>query len=97
MFSSVLGETNLPAIEPWVITFGQESLELFYKYIWAKCRQPEIENFGKRFFLELCDTPFQILLVKKYLGVLNSMYSDLFSTHQSMLSYCISDDLEDEK
>ena len=81
MFSSVLGEAALPPIEPWVNTFGEENLQLFYKFVWLKCRQPEIDNFGRRFFLELCDTQFQIYLVKKYLAVLNSMYSDLFAMH----------------
>jgi hypothetical protein len=56
MFSSVLGEAALPPIEPWVNTFGEESLQLFYKFVWIQCRQPEIDNFGRKFFLELCDT-----------------------------------------
>ena len=42
---------------------------------------PEIKDFGKRFFLEMCDTKFQTHLIKQFMKLLNSMYSDLLAVH----------------
>ena len=55
------------AVEPYISTIGMEHVKLLYKYIWIKMKHPEIEDFGKRFFFELCDTNFQIQLVKSYM------------------------------
>ena len=51
------------AIEPFVITVGEEYLKLFYKFIWFKCKNPEVDDFGKKFFFDICDTNFQIHLI----------------------------------
>ena len=98
MFITVFAEVSVPpAIEPWTITVGEENIQLFYKYLWVRCKSPEIKDFGRNFFFEVCEPKFQIHLVKQYMKMLNSMYTDLLMIHQSMLSYCISDELEDDK
>ena len=60
------------AVEPYLKSISEEHLKLFYKYIWYRLRSPNIESFGKRFFEELCDTPFQIYLVRLYKDLLAS-------------------------
>ena len=50
-------------VEPFYKTIGEVHLKLFYKFLWWKLKSPLIDDFGKKFFLELCDAPFQIYLV----------------------------------
>lgn len=58
---------------------------------------PDIENFGKRFFLELGDWKYQVTLLKKYMQMLQSSYTDLAKLHQIALMYFINEELDDEQ
>jgi hypothetical protein len=98
MFATLFAEVSDPdPIEPHVKTIGNENVQLFYKWIWVRLRNPDIENFGKRFFFELCDLRFQIYLLKTYMTVLTSLYSQLCDLHSHMLGYYISDEIDDEQ
>ena len=84
-------------IEPYIKTIGEDCLQHFYKFIWARCKTPDIENFGKRFFLELGDCKYQLTLLKKYLQLLQSCYTDMAKLHQIALMYYINEELDDEQ
>jgi len=47
----------------------------------VKCKQPDIDNFGKRFFFEMGDWKFQVTLLKKYMSVLQSSFTDMSKVH----------------
>lgn len=59
-------------IEPYIRTIGDDCLQLFYKWLWVRVKQPEIENFGRRFFTELAsnDWRYQVNLIKKFMETL---------------------------
>jgi hypothetical protein len=73
-------------IEPFVGATGDEYVKLFYKYIWFKIKSPEIENFGKRFFLEIADTHYQIHLVKAFMKIMQSLYTEIYDQHKAILT-----------
>ncbi len=80
LFIETFGEVNDEEslnIYPYLRVIGDTHLKLFYKFLWWKLRCPTIDDFGKRFFLELCDTKFQIHLLKLYMNHLLSLYQDL--------------------
>jgi hypothetical protein len=58
---------------------------------------PDIENFGRRFFLELGDWKYQVSLLRKYLQLLQSCYTDMAKLHQIALMYFINEELDDEQ
>jgi hypothetical protein len=59
-------------IEPYIKTIGEDCLQLFYKWLWVRAKQPEIENFGRLYFIELSnnDWRYQIHLVKNFMQTL---------------------------
>jgi hypothetical protein len=59
LFVKLFAEADMKTtVEPSILTTGEEYLKVFYKYVWWKLKSPEIENFGKRFFLELSDNDY---------------------------------------
>lgn len=46
------------AVEAFTKATGEAWVKLLYKYIWTKLKAPSIEDFGKRFFHEVCDVKF---------------------------------------
>ena len=56
MFIACFAESHDRNLEPYVDKIGETFLELLYKHVWWRMRMPEIENFGKKFFFELCNT-----------------------------------------
>jgi hypothetical protein len=83
-------------VEPYVKTIGEDNLKLFYKWIWIRCKMPDIDDFGRRFFLEMGDWKYQVTLLKKYMQTLHTSFTDLARTHQIVLMYFINEDLDDE-
>ena len=76
MFIALFAEVT-ESVEPWTKNIGEDMLQLFYKSLWLKLRQPDMKDFGKRFFIELCDSRFQIHLLKGFMETLRSIYSDI--------------------
>ncbi len=100
MFSALFTDHDTVSsemIEPYIKIIGEDNLELFYKWIWVRCKNPEIENFGKRFFLEMGDWKYQMTLLKKYLATLQSSYTDMAKIHQMALMYYINEELDDDQ
>ena len=63
-----------------------------------RCKQPDIQDFGKRFFLELGgDWKYQVTIIKRYLQMLQSSYTDMAKMHQIALMYFINEELDDEQ
>jgi hypothetical protein len=60
MFIDIFAEerNSEAVVEPYFKLTGEEHLKLLYKFIWYRLQSPTIEDFGKRFFTELCDTQF---------------------------------------
>lgn len=83
MFVTLLAEQPKDSvlIEPQVITIGDEMLKLFYKYLWFKNKNPEIDNFGQRFFNEIGDADYQIHILRSFMNMLWSSYRELYNSH----------------
>ena len=64
-----------------------------------RTRHPEIDNFGRRFFLELAgnDWRYQVSLVKRFIETLQSAYQDLYTVHNLAVSYYINEEMDDEQ
>jgi hypothetical protein len=77
MFVDLLFEST-EETEPYMGVAAKQFLNLLSRYIWVRAGSPLIDNFGLRFFNELCDLPFQMSLVKKFLHtILSSVYTDI--------------------
>ena len=72
--------SEMAMIEPYVTTIGEEFLNLFYKYLHNKVKQPDIADFGRTFFFELCSSnaDYQIHLLHSFFKLLSSAYSEIY-------------------
>eukprot|EP00347_Sterkiella_histriomuscorum_P005686 403355653 len=83
-------------VYPHINLVAQDFLDLFYKYIWFKLKSPDIKNFGKRFFMEIADTPYKLHLLVKFMKIQSSWGEEAVFQHSNVLQKFIPSNLDIE-